>query len=64
MHTVAANKKFPFCFWGTPVQRFAMDKKKVIQQPSPWARAQGRSHQFWSDQVENNRLENFLGYEY
>ena len=29
--TVAANKKFPFRFRGTAVQRFAMDKKTVIR---------------------------------
>ena len=37
--TVAANKKFPFRFRGTPVQRLAVDKKTVIRQYSPWARA-------------------------
>ena len=26
--TVAANKKFPFRFRGTPVQRLAVDKKR------------------------------------
>ena len=30
-HTVAANKKSPFRFRGTAVQRFAMDKKTVIR---------------------------------
>ena len=29
--TVAANKKFPFRFRGTAVQRFAVDKKTVIR---------------------------------
>ena len=38
LHTVAANKKFPFRFRGTPVQRLAVDKKTVIRQYSPWAR--------------------------